>query len=100
MGRVGVVAVVPGEDHRHGRDGERERAGGLIVRSMFRAMPAKLADKVAADALVLGSGGTVFHAGPLRAGPLSPTAIAIPSTTDNVAGHRPVVGPRKISQKV
>jgi hypothetical protein len=41
-------------------------------------MPAKLADKIAADALVLGSGGTVFHAGPLRGGPLSPAAIAIP----------------------
>jgi hypothetical protein len=35
-------------------------------------MPAKLADQVAADALVLGSGGTVFHAGPMSNGPLSP----------------------------
>ncbi len=39
---------------------------------MFRAMRAKLEDKVAADAIVLRAGGTVFHAGPLGNGPLSP----------------------------
>jgi uncharacterized protein len=47
------------------------RAGGLIVRSVFRAMRATLDDKVAADAMVLRAGGAVFHAGPLTSGPLS-----------------------------
>ena len=52
--------------------GPSAQAGGLLVRSMFRAMRAKLDDKVAADAIVLRSGGAVFHAGPLTNGPLSP----------------------------
>ena len=52
--------------------GPSAQAGGLLVRSMFRAMRAKLEDKVAADAIVLRAGGTVFHAGPLGNGPLSP----------------------------
>jgi hypothetical protein len=50
--------------------GPSAQAGGLLVRSMFRAMRAKLGDKVAADAIVLRAGGTVFHAGPLGNGPL------------------------------
>jgi NAD(P)-dependent dehydrogenase (short-subunit alcohol dehydrogenase family) len=52
--------------------GPSAQAGGLLVRSMFRAMRAKLDDKVTADSLVLRAGGTVFHAGPLTNGPLSP----------------------------
>jgi uncharacterized protein len=48
-------------------------AGGLLVRAMFRAMRAKRDDKVTADTTVLRAGGTVFHAGPLTDGPLSPT---------------------------
>jgi putative NADH-flavin reductase len=52
--------------------GPSARAGGLLVRSVFRAMRAKLADKVTADTTVLRAGGTVFHAGPLTSGPLSP----------------------------
>jgi uncharacterized protein YbjT (DUF2867 family) len=52
--------------------GRSARAGGLLVRTMFRAMGAKLADKVAADEAVLAAGGTVFHAGPLTSRPLSP----------------------------
>ena len=52
--------------------GTSARAGGLLVRSMFRAMRAKLDDKVTADTMVLSAGGTVFHAGPLTGGPLSP----------------------------
>jgi len=52
--------------------GPSAQAGGLLVRSLFRAMRAKLEDKVAADAIVLRAGGTVFHAGPLGNGPLSP----------------------------
>jgi putative NADH-flavin reductase len=53
--------------------GPSAQAGGLLVRSLFRAMRAKLEDKVAADAIVLRAGGTVFHAGPLGHGPMSPT---------------------------
>jgi uncharacterized protein YbjT (DUF2867 family) len=52
--------------------GPSAHAGGLLVRFLFRAMRAKLEDKVAADAIVLRAGGTVFHAGPLGNGPLSP----------------------------
>jgi uncharacterized protein YbjT (DUF2867 family) len=52
--------------------GPSARAGGLIVRSAFRAMRATLDDKVTADAMVLRAGGAVFHAGPLTSGPLSP----------------------------
>jgi uncharacterized protein YbjT (DUF2867 family) len=52
--------------------GPSAQAGGPLVRSMFRAMRAKLEDKVAADAIVLRAGGTVFHAGPLGNGSLSP----------------------------
>jgi uncharacterized protein len=52
--------------------GPSAQAGGLLVRFLFRAMRAKLEDKVAADAIVLRAGGTVFHAGPLGNGPLSP----------------------------
>jgi hypothetical protein len=52
--------------------GPSAQAGGLLVRSLFRAMRAKLDDKVAADAIVLQVGGTVFHAGPLSNGPLRP----------------------------
>jgi uncharacterized protein len=52
--------------------GPSAQAGGLLVRSLFRAMRAKLEDKVAADAIVLRVGGTVFHAGPLGNGPPSP----------------------------
>jgi uncharacterized protein len=53
--------------------GPSARAGGLLVRTMFRAMRAKLDDKVTADTTVLRADGTVFHAGPLTNGPLSPT---------------------------
>jgi uncharacterized protein len=48
------------------------QAGGMVVRSIFRVMRAKLDDKVTADTTVLRAGGTVFHAGPLTNGPLSP----------------------------
>ena len=53
--------------------GASAAAGGWLVRTMFRAMGAKLTDKVAADTIVLDVGGTVFHAGPLGDGPVSPT---------------------------
>jgi uncharacterized protein len=53
--------------------GASAAVGGWLVRTMFRAMGAKLTDKVAADTIVLEAGGTVFHAGPLGDGPVSPT---------------------------
>jgi uncharacterized protein len=53
--------------------GASAQAGGWLVRTMFRAMGAKLTDKVTADTIVLDAGGTVFHAGPLGDGPVSPT---------------------------
>jgi putative NADH-flavin reductase len=59
LGAVGTGASAP--------------AGGWLVRTMFRAMGAKLIDKVTADTIVLDAGGTVFHAGPLGDGPVSPT---------------------------
>jgi hypothetical protein len=52
--------------------GPSAQAGGVLVRSIFRLMRAKRDDKVTADTTVLRSGGTVFHAGPLTDGPLSP----------------------------
>lgn len=52
--------------------GPSAQAGGVLVQSVFRLMRAKRDDKVTADTTVLRSGGTVFHAGPLTDGPLSP----------------------------
>ena len=73
-GARAVVAARPGRVIWLGAigTGPSAPAGGLLVRTMFKAMGAKLADKVAADATVLGAGGTVFHAGPLTSGPLGP----------------------------
>jgi uncharacterized protein len=39
---------------------------------MLKAMSGRLPDKITADGNVLAAGGTVFHAGPLSLGPLSP----------------------------
>src|ERR1700733_8775060 len=52
--------------------GPSAQAGGLLVRSMFRAMPAKLGGKGAADATVPRAGAPVSHAAPLGNGPLGP----------------------------
>ncbi|MFJ4918843.1 NAD(P)-dependent oxidoreductase [Streptomyces sp. NPDC088725] len=52
--------------------GPSAQAAGLATRTLLKALGAKLADKVTADTLVLDAGGTVFHAGPLSDGPLSP----------------------------
>lgn len=52
--------------------GPSAQAGGLLVRSVFRVMRAKLEDKVTADEVVLRAGGAVFHASPPSSGPLSP----------------------------
>ena len=52
--------------------GPSAQAAGLATRTLLKAMGAELDDKVTADATVLAAGGTVFHAGPLSNGPLSP----------------------------
>ncbi|WP_305787224.1 NAD(P)-dependent oxidoreductase [Symbioplanes lichenis] len=52
--------------------GPSAAAAGPVIRAVLR-MLGDLPDKVAADALVLRAGGTVFHAGPLTNGPLSDT---------------------------
>ena len=52
--------------------GPSAKAAGLATRTLLKAMGAQLADKITADATILAAGGTVFHAGPLSNGPLSP----------------------------
>jgi len=73
--------------------GPSAAAGGLLVRTMFRAMAAKLEDKVTADAAVLRAGGTVFHAGPLTQGPLSPAR-----RTAGLDTYQPRLFPAKVSR--
>ncbi|MFD9733314.1 NAD(P)-dependent oxidoreductase [Umezawaea sp. NPDC059074] len=54
--------------------GPSARAAGAATRTLLKVMGEdKLTDKAASDAAVLAAGGTVFHAGPLSDGPLSPT---------------------------
>lgn len=53
--------------------GASAHAAGWATRTLLSLMGARLDDKVAADALVLKTGGTVFHAGPLSNGTISPT---------------------------
>jgi NAD(P)-dependent dehydrogenase (short-subunit alcohol dehydrogenase family) len=54
--------------------GESAKAAGLFTRQMLRMfMSDELEDKVTSDTLVLEAGGTVFHAGIISNGPLSPT---------------------------
>jgi uncharacterized protein len=74
-GARAVVAAQPGRIIWLGAfgTGPSAQAAGLATRTLLKAMGEKLADKVTADATVLDVGGTVFHAGPLSDGPLSPT---------------------------
>lgn len=53
--------------------GPSARAAGAVTRTLVKLLGAELSDKVAADAVILDADGTVFHAGPLSNGPLSPT---------------------------
>lgn len=47
---------------------------GLLTRLLVQTfLRSELEDKVTADTLILKTGGTVFHAGPISNGPLSPT---------------------------
>lgn len=53
--------------------GASAQAAGWFTSTLLRTfMRSEIPDKVAADTLVLASHGTVFHAGPLSDGPLSP----------------------------
>ena len=52
--------------------GPSAQAAGWLTRGLLSLMVPRLADKVAADAIVLRSGGVVFHAGPLSGAALSP----------------------------
>lgn len=75
-GARAVVAAHPERIVWLGAFGTGPSAGpsGPITRALLRlALRRELPDKVAADALVLGAGGTLVHAGPLTNGPLSPT---------------------------
>jgi hypothetical protein len=53
--------------------GTSAAAAGWATRTLLSLLGAKLADKVAADTIILDAHGTVFHAGPLSNGPLSDT---------------------------
>ncbi|WP_033337721.1 NAD(P)-dependent oxidoreductase [Catenuloplanes japonicus] len=58
--------------------GPSAEAAGAATRTLLKlALGREIPDKVAADALVLEAGGTVFHAGILSAGPLSPARRTI-----------------------
>jgi len=76
---VGATAVVSAQPPRviwlgAIGTGASAQAGGWLTRTLLGVlMRAELADKVSADTTVLRAGGTVFHAGPLSNGPLSPT---------------------------
>jgi len=48
-------------------------AAGVVTRTLLRMLGDELPDKVTADATILDAGGTVFQAGPMSNGPLSPT---------------------------
>ena len=54
--------------------GESAARAGWATRTLLGLfLRAELPDKIAADTTVLRAGGTVFHAGPLSNGPVSPT---------------------------
>jgi uncharacterized protein YbjT (DUF2867 family) len=59
--------------------GESAGAAGLLTRTALAVvLRGELPDKVVADGLVLASGGTVFHAGPLTGGPASTERRTLP----------------------
>ncbi|MFC7751774.1 NAD(P)H-binding protein [Tsukamurella soli] len=57
--------------------GRSAPAAGVLTRNLLRMLGPQLADKVAADTIVLDAGGIVFHAGPLSNGALSATRRAV-----------------------
>ncbi|MFE3600420.1 NAD(P)-dependent oxidoreductase [Streptomyces sp. NPDC059142] len=72
-GARGAVAAAPERIIWMGAfgTGTSAAAAGALTRTLLRALGAELTDKVSADTTVLDAGGTVFHCGPLSAGPLS-----------------------------
>lgn len=53
--------------------GPSARTAGLLTRTMLGVfLGSELPDKVAADATIIAAGGTVFHVGPMTAGPAAP----------------------------
>ena len=79
---AGARAVVAAQPHRiiwlgAFGTGPSARAAGAATRTLLKMMGEKLVDKVTADAAVLDAGGTVFHAGPLSDGPVSPNRLTV-----------------------
>ncbi|HVV20445.1 MAG TPA: NAD(P)H-binding protein [Pseudonocardiaceae bacterium] len=69
-------------------------AAGLLTRMLLKTfMRTEIGDKVTADTLVLEAGGTVFHAGPLSDGPLSPSRRTV-----GLAGVPRRVFPARVSR--
>ena len=59
--------------------GDSARHAGALTRALLNAfMNKEMNDRVTADTTVRGRGGTVFHAGPMSDGPLSPTRRTVP----------------------
>jgi hypothetical protein len=74
-GARAVVAAGPSRAVSVGAFGTGPSAGaaGRLTRTLLeRFMKDELPDKVGADAAILGMGGTVVHAGPMKSGPISP----------------------------
>lgn len=64
-----------------GTGGSARAAGGLFASMIKVFLRGQIADKQAADLELLPAGATVFHAGPLANGPLSPTGHTVPVAT-------------------
>jgi hypothetical protein len=74
-GARAVVAAGPSRAVSVGAFGTGPSAGaaGWLTRTLLeRFMKDELPDKIGADAAILGMGGTVVHAGPMKSGPISP----------------------------
>ncbi|MCR6486971.1 NAD(P)H-binding protein [Amycolatopsis sp. OK19-0408] len=80
-GARAVVAAGPARAVSVGAFGtgpSADAAGWLTRTLLSQFMKAELPDKVSADAAILGMGGTVVHAGPMKSGPVSPAGRAVP----------------------
>lgn len=77
------AAVESGADHviwlaAFGTGDSAQRAGALTRGLLNTFMKKEMDDRVTADTTVRRFGGTVFHAGPMSDGPLSPTRRTVP----------------------
>ncbi|MFL6122951.1 NAD(P)-dependent oxidoreductase [Actinophytocola sp.] len=80
-GTAAIVAAAPERIVSVGAFGTGASAAvaGVLTRTLLGVfLRRELADKVAADTAVLRAGGTVYHAGPMTAGPVSPTRRSVP----------------------